>query len=87
MVATLTRTPRCCCSWVQSSARVASGWAWTSWRTRARADGSQWGWRPPACGRGTIAPVVHRRCINCSTKPRLTPNKAARTRCEPRPWS
>jgi hypothetical protein len=33
MVATLTRTPRCCWSWRQSSANVASGWSLTKRRT------------------------------------------------------
>jgi hypothetical protein len=33
MVAALTRTPRCCWSWPQSSSNVASGWPWTKRRT------------------------------------------------------
>jgi len=43
IVATLSRSPRRCRSWVQSSARVASGCSWTNWRTKSRVAGSQRG--------------------------------------------
>jgi hypothetical protein len=43
IVATLTRTPCCCWSWLQSSSNVASGWSWTKRRTSARAGASPCG--------------------------------------------